>query len=154
MHISSETLIMDQMAMALQKGSPLLQTMNRAKFLCFLFNVFFGDRIGQFVENGLFENWMIEVFHSTPAKVHIGEGRDSPSDLIKNLNLRVLQSIFFICLFGLLFSILVFICEAIHSLGKIGFHLIIFLFKLKFKFRRINRKLVFWNKNISFKYHH
>ena len=30
MHISSETLMMDQMAMALQKGSPLLETMNKA----------------------------------------------------------------------------------------------------------------------------
>lgn len=30
MHVSSETLMMDQMAMALQKGSPLLNTMNKA----------------------------------------------------------------------------------------------------------------------------
>ena len=45
MHISAETLMMDQMAMALQKGSPLLDTMNNA--LVNVFRVDMAKRVGK-----------------------------------------------------------------------------------------------------------
>ncbi|CAG2166371.1 unnamed protein product [Oppiella nova] len=88
MYISSETLMMDQMAMALPKGSPLLRSMNKA--------------IEQFTENGLYDNWQTETMNSIPAKVHVEDTKGSPIDLIKDLPLKDIQSIFYICILGLL----------------------------------------------------
>ncbi|XP_054168915.1 glutamate receptor ionotropic, delta-1-like [Oppia nitens] len=72
MHVSSETLMMDQMAMALQKGSPLLRSMNKA--------------IEQFTENGLFDNWMTETMNAVGGGGGGGGGgghTDNNSPIIK-----------------------------------------------------------------------
>jgi len=58
---------------------------------------------------------MTDTINDIPAKFHPGEGL-SERELIKNLNLRDLRSIFYICPIGLSASVLVLICETIFSI--------------------------------------
>ncbi|CAG2117609.1 unnamed protein product, partial [Medioppia subpectinata] len=64
MDTSSETLLLDQMAMALQKGSPLRPSMNKI--------------IQHFIENGLYQIWTTQLMDTIPPKAH-----DSDTSAIK-----------------------------------------------------------------------
>jgi len=58
---------------------------------------------------------MADTLNDIPAKFHPGEGLGK-LELIKNLSLRDLQSIFYICLLGLSASALILIFEIIFSI--------------------------------------
>ncbi|XP_054158638.1 glutamate receptor-like [Oppia nitens] len=87
MHISGETLMMDHMGMAFRKGSPLIQP------------------IARFLENGLFEHWLIRTVNRVPARYHLDE-QPVPSEAIRDLLLNDLQSIFYICLMGFIVAVI------------------------------------------------
>lgn len=70
-------------------------------------------RIEQFIENGLFDKWMADTLNEIPTKFHSGEGS---GEKIKNLRLNDLQSIFYICIIGLLASILIYILEVLYCM--------------------------------------
>ncbi len=71
--------------------------------------------IEQFIEYGLFGKWMAETHNDIPAKLHLSEHL-SKLDLIKNLKLSDLQSIFLISIILIFGCIFVFICEILISI--------------------------------------
>ena len=72
------------------------------------------------METGLFEIWMTETIHHIPAKVHHGDFELRHIDLIKNLRISDLQSVFIIVVFGYVLSLSAFICEIMYSRRSIS----------------------------------